>query len=233
MRWSILIGILGIIAGVIFMIASSVPAVAKVVASPFCEAIKEDEFGFSPVCVNDENEQDLMPILIGVGTAAIIISSLIKVFGIVGSLMMMSARMNRILQTGESAQATILDMQHTGVRVNQQPMIKFRLQVQPNYGEIYEAETRRIVPFGMMGRLAIGMVIPVKYDPHRPEDVALDFQSMQLSPISFGAGAVSMPSAASQASLTERLRELEESYQAGLISQEEYEDARRRILGDV
>jgi hypothetical protein len=233
MRWSIFIGILAIIAGVIFMVASSFPSVAKIVATPFCEDVKEENFRSQLTCINGENEQNLSAILIGIGTTTTIGGSLIIVLGIVGSLMLMSARMNHILRNGEPAEATILDMQHTGVRVNSQPMLKFRLQVQPTYGASYEAETQRIIPFGMMGHLMLGMAVPVKYDPRKPEMVALDFDSMRLNAMPFEVGVSAVSNAESQASLTERLRELEDSYQAGLINQEEYEDARKRILSDV
>ena len=233
MRWSIFIGILAIIAGVVFMVASSFPSVAKIIATPFCEDVKEENFSSQLTCINDENEQNFSAILIGIGTAITIGGSLIMVFGIVGSLMVTSARMNHILRNGEPAEATILDMQHTGVRVNGQPMLKFRLQVQPSYGTPYDAETNRIVPYGMMGHLMLGMVVPVKYDSRKPEMVALDFDSIRLNAIPFGMGTKGASNPASQASLTERLRELQESYEAGLINHEEYEDARKRILGDV
>jgi len=238
-RLSVILGIIGIVAGVLITIGSAVPAMGKVMAAPFCEEVDEDNFGMTLTCINGEKEQDLTAVFAGVGTAVIIGGALLLVFGIVGGLMFMSAKLDRIVKYGEPAEGLILSMDYTGVRVNQQPMIKFRLQVKPKYEPEYEAETSRIVPFGMMGRLAIGMTVPVKYDPKKMEDVALDFESMQLAPIGFGAPAASymqvgtLGSAGPQASLSDRLRELEDSLKAGLITQQEYEKARQNILSGM
>jgi hypothetical protein len=241
MRFFTILGIIGIVVGTIITIASAVmPDFGKVLASPFCDEVEEGSFGMTLTCVRGEDEIDLTMAFTMGGTFVIIGASLLLVFGIVGGLMAMSAKLDRIVKYGEPAQGLILDMQHTGVRVNSQPMIKFRLRVTPSYDPPYEAETSRIVPFGMMGRLAIGMSIPIKYDPKKPEDVALDFQSMQIAPIAFGAvpqmyGQVATMGAVApqQDSLADRLRELEETYKAGLITQQEYETARQKIISGI
>jgi hypothetical protein len=232
-RLATILGIIGIILGVLITVASAFPGTGEALAAPFCDRVEEANLGFTVTCVRGEEEYDLTMVFTMGGTFVIIGGTLLLVFGIVGGLMAMSAKLDRIVKYGEPAQGLILDMQHTGVRVNQQPMIKFRLQVTPSYDPPYEAETSRIIPFGMMGRLAIGMTIPLKYDPKKPEDVALDFQSMQLTPISFGTvpqmyGQVASMgmAAAQQDSLADRLRELEETYKQGLITQQEYETAR-------
>lgn len=238
-RLTTILGIIGIVLGVLLTVAFAVPQVSEALASPFCDEVEEENFGMTMTCVRGEEEYDLTMVFTMGGTFVIIGSTLLLVFGIVGGLMAQSAKLDRIVKHGEAAQGLILDMQHTGVRVNSQPMIKFRLQVTPQYDPPYEAETSRIIPFGMMGRLAIGMTIPVKYDPKKPEDVALDFQSMQLAPIAFGTvpqsyGQVaSMGAAPQQESLADKLRELEETYKQGLITQQEYETARQRIISGV
>jgi hypothetical protein len=237
-RITVILGILGIIGGVFIAIASGIPTIGKVLAAPFCEELEEDNFGMTLTCEDSEGEERDLTALFGLGGSAVIAAgSLLLTGGLVGGLMATSAKLNRIVKHGEPAQGLILDMQGTGVRVNGQPMIKFRLQVNPDYEQPYEAETSRIIPFGMMGRLAIGMTVPVKYDPKKMQDVALDFDSMQLAPISYNMGMGSVmaaaPIASPQSSLSDKLRELEDSYKAGLINQQEYEDARQRIIGGV
>jgi hypothetical protein len=238
-RISVILGILGIIGGILITVASGVAPLGKVLATPFCDEVEESNFGVTLTCIRGEDEHDLTMLFAMIGTGVIIGGSLLMVFGLVGGLMATSARLDHIVKYGESAQGLILDMQGTGVRVNGMPMIKFRLQVSPQYEQPYEAETSRIIPFGMMGRLALGMTVPVKYDPKKMQDVALDFDSMQLAPISYnmGMGIGSVMAAASpvspQTSLSDKLRELEESYKAGLINQQEYETARQRIISGI
>jgi hypothetical protein len=236
-RLTTILGIVGIILGVVITVASAIPGTGKMLAAPFCDEVEEANFGMTVTCVRGEEEYDLTMVFTMGGTFVIIGATLLLVFGIVGGLMAQSAKLDRIVKYGEPAQGLILDMQHTGVRVNSQPMIKIRLQVTPQYDPPYEAETSRIIPFGMMGRLAIGMTIPVKYDPKKPEDVALDFNSMQLTPMSYGGvvgGFAQVANAAPQeSSLAEKLRELEETYKQGLITQQEYEAARQRIISGV
>lgn len=238
-RISIILAVIFMTAGILLSIVSAIPDVTRMLASPFCEDIDEDRFGATLTCQNGDSELDLTMVFVTIGTGAIIFGSLLLVFGLVGGLMAQSAKLDRIVKFGEAAEGLILDMQHTGVRVNQQPMIKFRLQVTPRYDAPYEAETSRIIPFGMMGRLAIGMTIPVKYDPKKPEDVALDFNAMQLGAIDMAANVASYMRAGALgsnppvASLSDRLRELEESFKQGLITKEEYDEARQNILSDV
>jgi hypothetical protein len=229
-RLTVIIGIIGIVAGVFITLGTAFPALGKVMASPFCDKIVEPDFSNSLTCITGEDEQDLTAVFAGGGTAVIIGGTLFLVFGIVGGLMFMSAKLDRIIRTGEAAEATIVDIQGTGVEVNNQPMLKFRLRVQPAYGEAYEAQTNRIIPFGMRGYLMIGANIPVKYDPKKPEDVAIDFKSMKHDMLSFGAATFSSSTPEPEESLSDKLRELEDSYQAGLINQEEYEDARKCII---
>jgi hypothetical protein len=236
-RISVLLGILAVSLGIFITVGSAIPGLGKAMATPFCDDIDEGRFG-DLSCERGEEEYQLEAVFAMAGAMVILAGSLILVFGIVGGLMATSAKLNRIVKTGEPAQGLILEMQHTGVRVNSQPMIKFKLQVTPTYGSAYEAETNRIIPFGMMGRLGIGMNVPVKYDPNKPQDVALDFDAMQLAPINFNtmrsmAGFASTAFDNSQDSLSEKLRELEDSYKQGLINQQEYEDARKRILNSL
>jgi hypothetical protein len=235
-RIGVLLGILGIALGIFITVGSAIPDLGKTLASPFCDDIDEGRFG-DLTCERGEDEYQLEALFAVGGSGMIFAGAMFLVFGLVGGLMASSAKLDRIVKTGEAAQGLILEMQHTGVRVNSQPMIKFKLQVTPPHGGAYEAETNRIIPFGMMGRLGIGMNVPVKYDPNKPQDVALDFDSMRLAPIDYNSGmsmsGFASPAASSQESLSEKLRELEDSYKQGLINQQEYEDARKRILNSL
>ena len=79
----------------------------------------------------------------------------------------------RIRRVGQSAQALVLEIRDTGMTVNDNPVVAFRLKVQPVSGDPYEVETR-----GVVGRLDVpqvqpGAVLPVAIDPGDPRKVAL------------------------------------------------------------
>ncbi|MCQ3939182.1 MAG: hypothetical protein DPW18_19365 [Chloroflexi bacterium] len=79
-----------------------------------------------------------------------------------------------ILRTGVSAPAVILNVQDTGVTMNDNPQARIRLRVMPVGGEPFEAETTAFV-----GRFQVGMFVPgaslmVKYDPNDKTRVAIE-----------------------------------------------------------
>ena len=79
----------------------------------------------------------------------------------------------RIRRVGESAEALVLEIRDTGITVNDDPVVAFRLRVRPPGGAPYEVETR-----GLVGRLAVpriqpGAVLPVAVDPQDRMKVAL------------------------------------------------------------
>lgn len=79
----------------------------------------------------------------------------------------------RIRRIGQSAEALVLSIRDTGMTVNDNPIVAFRLQVRPPTGDPYEVETR-----GLVGRLDVpqvqpGAVLPVAIDPKDPSKVAL------------------------------------------------------------
>lgn len=79
----------------------------------------------------------------------------------------------RIRRVGQSAEALVLSIRDTGMTVNDNPIVAFRLEVRPPTGQPYEVETR-----GLVGRLDVpqvqpGAVLPVAIDPKDPLKVAL------------------------------------------------------------
>lgn len=79
----------------------------------------------------------------------------------------------RIRRVGQTAEALVLEIRDTGITVNDNPIVSFRLEVRPVSGAPYEVETR-----GLVGRLDVpqiqpGAVLPVAIDPQDPQKVAL------------------------------------------------------------
>jgi hypothetical protein len=85
-----------------------------------------------------------------------------------------SAERSRILRQGIPAQATILQIWETGVRVNDSPQVGFRVSVLPPSGVPYETQTVMVVSQLMIPRIQPGSVVRAKLDPANPNNVALE-----------------------------------------------------------
>lgn len=78
----------------------------------------------------------------------------------------------RILESGISAQATVLAVQDTGMTINDNPRVKLKMQVMPDGGTPFEATKTMTV-----SRVAIpraGDQFYVKYDPANPDTIEMD-----------------------------------------------------------
>ena len=84
------------------------------------------------------------------------------------------AKARELMETGEPAQAKILEVRDTGVTINEiNPMIKLLLEVQPEEGEPYQTETRLLINRTQIPQFQPGMTIPVMIDPEDREQVAV------------------------------------------------------------
>lgn len=79
-----------------------------------------------------------------------------------------------IRATGEAAQALVLEIWDTGVTVNENPVVGFRLEVYPPDRPSYEAETKALISRLDIPQIQPGAMLPVKFDPEDPQRVALD-----------------------------------------------------------
>jgi hypothetical protein len=80
---------------------------------------------------------------------------------------------NRIRRTGQSADAVVLAIWDTGITVNNDPIVAFRLRVRPPTGDPYEVETRGRVSRLHVPQVQPGAVLPVAIDPADPMKVAI------------------------------------------------------------
>ena len=79
-----------------------------------------------------------------------------------------------VRETGISASALVLEIWDTGVRLNDNPVVGFRLEVTLEDGTTYEATTKNVVSIVHIPQVQPGAVLPVKVDPNDPSLVALD-----------------------------------------------------------
>ncbi|MCJ7644655.1 MAG: DUF3592 domain-containing protein [Candidatus Aminicenantes bacterium] len=77
-------------------------------------------------------------------------------------------------ETGEPAEATILKIWDTGMTVNDDPVVRFLLEVRPAGKPVYQAETKLRISRLDIPRFQPGAVMPVRIDPRNPKHVALD-----------------------------------------------------------
>jgi hypothetical protein len=80
---------------------------------------------------------------------------------------------NRLLTTGEPAQATVLRLWDTGVKLNDNPQVGLLLEVHPTSRPTYQVETKCFVSLLKLAQVQPGAVVNVKFDPVNPTKVAL------------------------------------------------------------
>jgi nitrogen fixation protein FixH len=78
-----------------------------------------------------------------------------------------------LLKNGNEAQATILKVWQTGLKVNINEQIGLRLQVQAPDSDPYETEIKAVVPKVLMDRYKEGRAVQVNVDPYDRTRVAL------------------------------------------------------------
>jgi hypothetical protein len=79
-----------------------------------------------------------------------------------------------IRRTGTAATARVLQIFDTGMTLNNDPVVRFRLQVYPDGEEPFEAETKAVIGRLDIPRIQPGAQLQVKYDPKDHKRVALD-----------------------------------------------------------
>lgn len=79
----------------------------------------------------------------------------------------------RIRRIGRVADAVVLDIWDTGITVNNDPVVAFRLEVRPREGAPYEVETKARVSRLHVPQIQPGATLPVAIDPDDPKKVAL------------------------------------------------------------
>ena len=104
-------------------------------------------------------------------TIGLSLLSMVLIFGSTG----VSAYNNQKLRNiGKSASAKVVSMVSTGTRINNNPVMRFVLEVEPGDRSPFHAEAEQIVRPESFGRLQPGAVVSVRYDPDTQEAVIVD-----------------------------------------------------------
>ena len=81
---------------------------------------------------------------------------------------------NEIRETGRPATGRVLEIWYTGLTVNGNPVLGFRLSVYGRDIEPFEAETKALIRGQDTSRIHPGTELAVRYDPNDHTRVALD-----------------------------------------------------------
>lgn len=84
------------------------------------------------------------------------------------------AQAQALIATGEPARAKILRMWDTGTTLNDDPKVKFLLEIQPSGRDPYQAEVKCYVSRLSLPQVQPGNVIAVKIDRQDATRIALD-----------------------------------------------------------
>lgn len=130
-------------------------------------------------------------------------------------------RMFRLRVRGRKARARVLSFEQTNVRINDQPVLVLQLRIEGADLDPFEVQSRTVVPDVHIPLLHAGE-LPVLIDPETQE-WEIDWASARpVAPV---------VTATDERPAAERLAELDELLRKDLVSRDEYDAARARILG--
>lgn len=135
-------------------------------------------------------------------------------------------RTQRLARTGRRAVAEVVTAEQTGVRINDQPLLDLRVRIQGEDVAPFEAERKTVISDLHLPLLYAGP-IPVLVDPETQE-WEFDWEAPRATPY---AAVVAPP--VDQRPVAERLAELDDLLRRDLLSREEYDATRARILGQL
>jgi hypothetical protein len=108
----------------------------------------------------------------GIAVGGFVVGLLVFVF----RAMTRGARIKaKLKQNGIRGQATLLEANTTGTRVNNQPLIELVLTIEAQGLQPFRASHREVMSYASQARLQPGMKIPVLIDPQDPALFALDW----------------------------------------------------------
>lgn len=154
---------------------------------------------------------------------AVTVLDVVLAFAIASARTNSQAKLYRLTQTGRRAFAQVLEAGQTGVRVNDQPMLNLRVRIEGGDIAPFEEERRMVVSDLHLPLLYAGPV-PVLVDPETRE-WEFDWNAPRPGPVG--------NPVLNDLGVEGRLAELDGLLQRDLISRDEYDAARARILGGL
>ena len=109
--------------------------------------------------------------------ALVLFFGLMMLFAIllVGSFGIGSLEKDRIKRSGIPAKATILSVSETGTTINDKPLVRIELEVQPPYDSRFTATAEYVLSYLVLKDLPVGKKVPVFYLEDTKEVALADF----------------------------------------------------------
>jgi hypothetical protein len=85
-------------------------------------------------------------------------------------------RAQALMSAGTQGEATILSLQDTGMRINDNPRVTMQLEIQMPYGSPFQVTKTVTVPLIRLSQIQVGSKVPVMVDmtdPTNPDKVGL------------------------------------------------------------
>lgn len=112
--------------------------------------------------------------IVGILEGAIVIMMLLAAWRLVKMLgRPRKMTLQEIAKNGTLAEAIVLDVNETGMIINDLPQVKLQMQVLPEKGRNFVAEVKQVLPNSLKTLLHSGSKIMVKYDPGNPREVVV------------------------------------------------------------
>lgn len=142
-------------------------------------------------------------------------------------------RLHRLRQNGQPALAQVLSFDQTGVRINDQPVLVLQMRIHGEDIEPFDVQAREVVPEIRVPLLYAGE-LPVLVDPETHE-WEIDWASAKaVTPSAPAASpAPAVPAPVDHRTAGERLAELDDLLRRDLLSRDEYDAARARIIAEL
>jgi hypothetical protein len=109
-----------------------------------------------------------------ISTTITIAMSVLSMLLIFGSPALAAILNRRLIKNGRQATAKIVSLEQTGTYINNNPVVRFVLEVDRPDGRPFHAEAERLVPLVQIGSLQPGASVQVRYDPDSLEVAIVD-----------------------------------------------------------
>ena len=108
------------------------------------------------------------------GTAVpIIVLTIVAIVVVMFVVRRMTGPDKQLLATGETAQATVLQISDTGMRINDNPRVSLLLEVRPANRPAYQVEVKQVISMLQASQYQPGQLLEVKIDPNDQKKVAI------------------------------------------------------------
>lgn len=105
---------------------------------------------------------------------ALTVVPLVFAFSGEGIMAALTGRNSAAFRNGLIGIGTVRSIRQTGVQVNDQPQVRIEFSVEGVDGKIFTSAAKMIVPLTELALLQPGVVLPVRYLPHRTDKVEVD-----------------------------------------------------------